>query len=70
MAKYTITGQKGLRRSFRESCKESGGEFEREADKKGHPFKPDSNISSGEYKDGLCKDGIISQNSYGRATLH
>lgn len=34
MAKYTITNQKELRRSFWEFCKEFGGEFEREANKK------------------------------------
>ena len=61
MAKYTITNQKELRRSFWEFCKEFGGEFEREANKKKHSFKLDFNIAFGEYKDGLCKDGIISQ---------
>ena len=70
MAKYTITDQKELRRSFREFRKEFGGEFEREADKKKHSFKPDFNMASGEYKDGLCKDGIISQSLYQRATLY
>ena len=34
MAKYTITNQKELRRSFWVFCKEFGGEFEREANKK------------------------------------
>ena len=38
MAKYTITNQKELRRSFWEFCKEFGGEFEREANKKKHSF--------------------------------
>lgn len=33
MAKYTITNQKELRRSFWVFCKEFGGEFEREANK-------------------------------------
>lgn len=28
------------------------------------------NIAFGEYKDGLCKDGIISQSLYERATLY
>lgn len=69
MAKYTITNQKELRRSFWEFCKEFGGEFEREANKKKHSFKLDFNIAFGEYKDGLCKDGIISQSLYQRATL-
>lgn len=55
MAKYTITNQKELRRSFWEFCKEFGGEFEREANKKKHSFKLDFNIAFGEYKDGLCK---------------
>lgn len=41
MAKYTITNQKELRRSFWEFCKEFGGEFEREANKKKHSFKLD-----------------------------
>ena len=54
MAKYTITNQK----------------FEREANKKKHSFKLDFNIAFGEYKDGLCKDGIISQSLYERATLY
>ena len=54
MAKYTITNQKELRRSFWEFCKEFGGEFE----------------AFGEYKDGLCKDGILSQSLYQRATLY
>lgn len=57
MAKYTITNQKELRRSFWVFCKEFGGEFEREANKKKHSFKLDFNIAFGEYKDGLCKDG-------------
>lgn len=70
MAKYTITNQKELRRSFWEFCKEFGGEFEREANKKKHSFKLDFNIAFGEYKDGLCKDGIISQSLYERATLY
>ena len=39
MAKYTITNQKELRRSFWVFCKEFGGEFEREANKKKHSFK-------------------------------
>lgn len=69
MAKYTITNQKELRRSFWVFCKEFGGEFEREANKKKHSFKLDFNIAFGEYKDGLCKDGIISQSLYERATL-
>ena len=43
MAKYTITNQKELRRSFWEFCKEFGGEFEREANKKKHSFKLDFN---------------------------
>lgn len=47
MAKYTITNQKELRRSFWVFCKEFGDE-----------------------KDGLCKDGIISQSLYERATLY
>ena len=51
-------------------CKEFGGEFEREANKKKHSFKLDFNIAFGEYKDGLCKDGIISQSLYERATLY
>lgn len=55
MAKYTITNQKELRRSFWVFCKEFGGEFEREANKKKHSFKLDFNIAFGEYKDGLCK---------------
>lgn len=55
MAKYTITNQKELRRSFWEFCKEFGGEFEREANKKKHSFKLDFNIAFGEYKDGLLK---------------
>ena len=55
MAKYTITNQKELRRSFWEFCKEFGGEFEREANKKKHSFKLDFNIAFGEYKDGLCR---------------
>lgn len=55
MAKYTITNQKELRRSFWVFCKEFGGEFEREANKKKHSFK---------------KDGIISQSLYERATLY
>lgn len=38
MAKYTITNQKELRRSFWVFCKEFGGEFEREANKKKHSF--------------------------------
>ena len=54
MAKYMITNQKELRRSFWEFCKEFGGEFEREANKKKHSFKLDFNIAFGEYKDGLC----------------
>ena len=58
MAKYTITNQKELRRSFWEFCKEFGGEFEREANKKKHSFKLDFNIAFGEYKDGLCKHYI------------
>ena len=70
MAKYTITNQKELRRSFWVFCKEFGGEFEREANKKKHSFKLDFNIAFGEYKDGLCKDGIISQSLYERATLY
>lgn len=45
MAKYTITNQKELRRSFWEFCKEFGGEFEREANKKKHSFKLDFNIA-------------------------
>lgn len=53
-----------------EFCKEFGGEFEREANKKKHSFKLDFNIAFGEYKDGLCKDGIISQSLYERATLY
>ena len=65
MAKYTITNQKELRRSFWEFCKEFGGEFEREANKKKHSFKLDFNIAFGEYK-----DGIISQSLYERATLY
>lgn len=48
MAKYTITNQKELRRSFWEFCKEFGGEFEREANKKKHSFKLDFNIAFGE----------------------
>lgn len=59
-----------MRRSFWEFCKEFGGEFEREANKKKHSFKLDFNIAFGEYKDGLCKDGIISQSLYERATLY
>ena len=35
-----------------------------------HFFKLDFNIAFGEYKDGLCKDGIISQSLYERATLY
>lgn len=70
MTKYTITNQKELRRSFWEFCKEFGGEFEREANKKKHSFKLDFNIALGEYKDGLCKDDIISQSLYERATLY
>lgn len=66
MAKYTITNQKELRRSFWVFCKEFGGEFEREANKKKHSFKLDFNIAFGEYK----KDGIISQSLYERATLY
>ena len=66
----TATNQKELRRSFWEFCKEFGGEFEREANKKKHSFKLDFNIAFGEYKDGLCKDGIISQSLYQRATLY
>jgi hypothetical protein len=58
MAKYTITNQKELRRSFWEFCKEFGGEFEREANKKKHSFKLDFNIAFGEYKDGLCKEAL------------
>lgn len=69
MAKYTITNQKELRRSFWVFCKEFGGEFEREANKKKHSFKLDFNIAFGEYKDGLCKDGIISQSLYECNTL-
>ena len=41
MAKYTITNQKELRRSFWEFCKEFGGEFEREANKKKHELAKD-----------------------------
>ena len=37
---------------------------------KKHSFKLDFNIAFGEYKDGLCKDGIISQSLYERATLY
>ena len=70
MAKYTITNQKEFRRSFWVFCKEFGGEFEREANKKKHSFKLDFNIAFGEYKDGLCKDDIISQSLYERATLY
>lgn len=50
MAKYTITNQKELRRSFWEFCKEFGGEFEREANKKKHSFKLDFNISQSLYE--------------------
>lgn len=35
-----------------------------------HSFKLDFNIAFGEYKDGLCKDDIISQSLYERATLY
>lgn len=56
--------------TFKMICKEFGGEFEREANKKKHSFKLDFNIAFGEYKDGLCKDGIISQSLYERATLY
>ena len=41
-----------------------------QANKKKHSFKLDFNIAFGEYKDGLCKDGIISQSLYQRATLY
>lgn len=70
MAKYTIPIKKSYADLFGEFCKEFGGEFEREANKKKHSFKLDFNIAFGEYKDGLCKDGIISQSLYQRATLY
>lgn len=70
MAKYTITNQKELRRSFLGVLQRVRSEFEREANKKKHSFKLDFNIAFGEYKDGLCKDGIISQSLYERATLY
>lgn len=35
-----------------------------------HSNELDFNIAFGEYKDGLCKDGIISQSLYERATLY
>jgi hypothetical protein len=70
MAKYTITIKKSYADLFWVFCKEFGGEFEREANKKKHSFKLDFNIAFGEYKDGLCKDGIISQSLYERATLY
>lgn len=65
-----ITNQKELRRSFWEFCKELGGEFEREANKKKHSFKLDFNIAFNEYKHELCKSGTISQRLYDRATLY
>ena len=55
MAKYTITNQKELRRSFWEFCKEFGGEFEREANKKKHSFKLDFNIAFGDIKTDFVK---------------
>lgn len=70
MVKYTIPIKKNCAGLFWEFCKEFGGEFEREANKKKHSFKLDFNIAFGEYKDGLCKDGIISQSLYQRATLY
>ena len=68
-----ITKEEGKRVNisrFPNFHKEFGGEFEREANKKKHSFKLDFNIAFGEYKDGLCKDGIISQSLYQRATLY
>lgn len=70
MAKYTITNQKELRRSFWGVLQRVRRRIEREANKKKHSFKLDFNIAFGEYKDGLCKDGIISQSLYERATLY
>lgn len=55
MAKYTITNQKELRRSFWEFCKEFGGEFEREANKKKHSFKLDFNKLSENIKTDFVK---------------
>ena len=55
MAKYTITNQKELRRSFWVFCKEFGGEFEREANKKKHSFKLDFNIAFGDIKTDFVK---------------
>lgn len=68
MAKYTITNR--VTPIFLGVLQRFGGEFEREANKKKHSFKLDFNIAFGEYKDGLCKDGIISQSLYERATLY
>mgnify|MGYP001521457869 CR=1 FL=1 len=70
MAKYTITNQKELRRSFWEFCNCLLYTSDAADNKKKHSFKLDFNIAFGEYKDGLCKDGIISQSLYQRATLY
>lgn len=70
MKKYVITSQKELRRSFWEYCKELGGEFEKEANKKKRSFNLDMNMAFTDYMDALCKDGVISQRLYDRATLY
>lgn len=70
MAKYTITNQKELRRSFGSSAKSSEANLKEKPTKRNILFKLDFNIAFGEYKDGLCKDGIISQSLYQRATLY
>lgn len=70
MAKYTITNQKELRRSFWVFCKEFGGEFEREANKKKHSFKEVFRTATGfsVYVDGsnIC-ESITEEDFFARA---
>ena len=70
MKKYQITSVRELRKYFWEFCYDLGGEYAQEANKKRHSFKLDYSIMFNDWKDGLCKDGVISQKLYDRATLY
>lgn len=70
MKKYRITSIRESRKMFWTFCNELGGEYAEEANKKRKSFKLDFNIMFCDWKDGLCKDGVISQGLYERATLY
>lgn len=64
--KFQYTNQKGLRKAFWEFCDECGIDY---TDKK-TKFNLDLNMMFNDWKDGLQKDGIISDKLCFRALLY